>query len=164
MCHLDLDSDFMLPSFDLQVSQTHRANMNVSRRIAASRILDSIRHHPVHRAAFSTHTRLRQSKPSTVQTPIQSQPVETAAPTPGHPAPEAKVVETPVQSIRPDNVQALPGGKPRETNDLPLAMFFGGLFAIPFVVYYYWQYRQDHMDKKKERLLQEQREKYRLGG
>ena len=46
----------------------------------------------------------------------------------------------------------------------PLLTFFGLLFCIPPLSYFWWQHRQEHMRRKKEQMLAEIRARYQARG
>jgi len=60
---------------------------------------------------------------------------------------------------------ALRNAAPRRANDKALYLtFFGLLFGIGPLCYWYWQYRQDHMRRKKEEMLADIRARYQARG
>lgn len=60
---------------------------------------------------------------------------------------------------------ALRNTRPNRANDKALYLtFFGLLFGVGPLVYWYWQYRQDHMRRKKEQMLADIRARYQAGG
>ena len=100
-----------------------------------------------------------------VQTPVQSQNKSDVAPHPVQPEAESSRAQTPVQTQDPSTIIPIPQHtRPRISNAGPIYTFWGLLFATPIISYYYYQYRKDHMDKKRERLIAEAQEKYKPRG
>ena len=101
----------------------------------------------------------------TVQTPLQSQNKDDLA-HPGIQPAEGARVQTPVQAQNPTQLApntARPSRSP-PSNAAPLATFWALAFATPFVCYFYYQYRKEHMDQKKAMLLREAQERYKNSG
>lgn len=53
--------------------------------------------------------------------------------------------------------------KGRPSNGPFMAILLGSVIAVPPLIYFYWQYREEHMKAKKEQLLAEVRARYQAG-
>lgn len=98
-----------------------------------------------------------------MQTPLQSQKRDAVAPSAVRPEAEAPILETPIQRQRREALVPKPGeydqGGTRAVYGL-----LAGCITIPPVVYYYYQFRKEHMDEKRANLMEQQRQKYASGG
>ena len=115
------------------------------------------------RITYSTEP---QRSSETVQTPVQSQDKSDVAATQLRPEAESSRVQTPIQaqsssSTTPDGLHQK---RPRSSNAGPLYTFFGLLFLTPIISYYYYLYRQEHMDQKRAKLIADAEEKYKSRG
>lgn len=105
-------------------------------------------------ASFSQILSTRQK----VQTPVQSQNKGDVAPE-LRPA-EGTPVQTPIQSQKPGPIFPNPASSNvRPKRDLkPFYTLFGGLALGSVFVYYYYEYRKEHMQKKWENMIREAQE------
>ncbi len=93
-----------------------------------------------------------------VETPVQAQKPDAAAPQLLKPAADAPRAQTPVQSVRPEQILSHPIGqqqRKRPSNTGPLATFFVGICLIPVTVYYWYNHRKEHMETKWDGMLKE---------
>ena len=111
---------------------------------------------------FSTFTRFHQKYESSVETPVQAQNNDNVTPSAVRPEADASTMETPVQKQRREAL-APPTGQTREKSYVVPGLLAGIVGIVP-LVYYYYQYRREHMDNKRANLLEQQRQKYANGG
>ena len=133
-----------------------RANMLSSLRKAAP-LLQRPLAQPVLRTSRTLYSTQSSNDQNRVQTPIQSQNKSSTVPPPLQPQADSARTQTFVQS---QNTSQVGGPDPRITEGWPLYTLVGGMTLGSIYVYFYYQYRKAHMDKKKEELIRTAREKY----
>ncbi len=114
-------------------------------------------------AAFSTSQSHGQDK---VQTPFQSQKKDKIAQPGYQPAESITFVQTPLQSQISVTCAPVPAPphKPNLRDPGPLFTLIGGLLAGSVFVYYYYEQRKDHMERKWAAMLKEAEEMKSAGG
>lgn len=95
-------------------------------------------------------------KSGSPEPPVQSQSIPDAPPLrPSRTDGTHDAVRTPVQTQRPQE------GRRRANLDRgTLYTLFGGLALTPFITYFYYQHRKEHMRGVKQKMLKEAQERY----